>query len=557
MGEVVCVKVLGVLVLFVLLAPSVFAAVNCDWPGGADWIFNSTNSTLLCDNGTAINLGSYALILDENASVTFTNGTDLTAANITVRSGEANILFENDSIAFAPLLLSAGNATFRDGGNGSAATVSGGILRLTNTTFTSIVAPAGTITINDSDVDNVFLLSGSLGLIDATLQTLLLSGTTTATSTDSTIDEITLRANTTISFFGANTVGSFSFGYANQAEGFRALIRGNVTVTDEEPSLANQSVTRVYPLSLLNGSGDPVASKTVKVLRSLSNTSDIVWNGTSSAQGYLAPNITFNSSNYNDTFYLYIDGYILGQNATVKLLNDTPLNWSIDATPPTMTLAATAENIYAGNFTYNVSVTNDTLLVQARIENGSANWSNATWDAAQLAAANYNVSQTFSGIHLPVGNWTVNVTATDAYNNSVNANTTITSRPAILTRLVSDDEQDATIGGSAISFTFNVTAKGGGSVKAYLLLSNGAVTYDAGYARLRNGTANASIGSDAAYAGAGNVTLPPIVSWPAGITLNLTQTGVIRHDALAISITPYAGLNAGTYTGSYGFGLFE
>jgi len=104
-----------------------------------------------------------------------------------------------------------------------------------------------------------------------------------------------------------------------------------------------------------------------------------------------------------------------------------------------------------------------------------------------------------------------------------------------------------------------VTVKSAGSVvEAYLQLASGSSSFDVAYTHLSNGTATVSVAPDAAYAGAANVTIPaiPVQATPAYVTMNLAATGEIRQDLLTLTLTPYATLIPGTYTGSYGFGIF-
>ncbi len=386
-----------------------------------------------------------------------------------------------------------------------------------------------------------------------------LGGTGTATIAGLALTgRFTLKGNRTAAFSGANTVAQAAFGDATQGAGFVATLTGNLTVTNGTPaSFANQSVTRVYPLFVVNETGGAVAGRTVRVVTDATNGSTSVWNGTTVGSGYAAPNVTFTAADDATTRYLYVDGFTEGQTAPLTLLNDTPLNWSLDTTPPVITLNATTGNITSGAFSFNVSFPNDTRVVSFTIANGSATWTNGSDDASQLAAAGYEMNRSFSGLYLPAGDWTLNVTATDRYNNTASNATVITSVPAILATLTGAASKSATIGGSDVTFTFNVTVKSAGSVvKAFLNLTSGALVYDATHAALANGSTTVDVSGSPTYTGAGNVTLAPTTYWPAHVLLNLTATGEVRQGAVNLSLTPYSGLVAGTYAGTYGFGVF-
>jgi hypothetical protein len=159
---------------------------------------------------------------------------------------------------------------------------------------------------------------------------------------------------------------------------------------------------------------------------------------------------------------------------------------------------------------------------------------------------------------LPAGNWTLTVTAKNQTGGSNITTATFQSLPTLRTTLTSANAQETSIGGDDVTFTFNVTVKSAGSVvEAYLLLASGGYTFDARNALLSdNVTTNVSVAGNGAYTGAENITLPSITTAPAYVTMNLAATGEIRQDLLTLTLTPYATLIPGTYTGSYGFGVF-
>jgi len=768
-------------VIFLLVVASALAAVNCSPPSGQDWIFNSSNSTLVCDNGTAIDLGAYSLILNDNATATFTNGTNLTATQVLVNSTNASFHANESSTVTATLNITAGNATFDGAALAGPAETSGTLLfsngaalagwlsilngtttfnatNVTNVTSVNItgtlilenglytptqinvykgpltatnatiltgefsigtlVSPysaatavltdtvlnatsftignmstlttdnltsnatlvihenatatldrstlnitasgatltsgswlVGDVSLNESAVATLTDVNGSITAEDANLtvngtanntitilsSTFTLNGeaqnvnatTSNVTMTGSSATLFTLTnglltaTNSALNVTSTNTLLTMTSVNASTLVGTRssvltgviatsATLSGNNTFSDytgENLTLAGnglssgdlnitgtlflndnhaltlndssvatlastgngtalldgnltitglgaftQTLTRVYPLYLVNESGAPVSGKTVRVLRSLSNTSDAIWNGTSDASGYLEPSVTFNST--NDTFYLYVPGYTLGQNVSFALLNDTPLNWSIDATGPSFNITLLNSTVSAGSFGFQAELPADAVLLRYRIHNATANWT--TISSVIHSGSAWNETQAYDGIYLPAGDWTVNLTAYDTYNNSYATNATVTSQDAILSTLMSAADQSATIGGSDIGFTFTVTTKGAGAVvEAFLNLTNGDFLFDNGYLALNDGTANVSVGAGGDYAGAGNVTLPAITAGatPSYVNMSLAGAGIYQQN-LTLLITPYSGLSAGTYSGSYGFGVF-
>ncbi len=277
-----------------------------------------------------------------------------------------------------------------------------------------------------------------------------------------------------------------------------------------------------------------------------------VWSGTTASDGTLDLNLSVNNNTCLDDFLLKSHN----QNTTFTLANTTPMSWRIDATPPSLTISATSTPIYAGTFWWNVSVSTDTATLNYTISNATATWTNGTVTNTTLNASGWLLNRSYDGLFLPAGTWTLNVTVADQYGNARSSNLSLDSEAAIRSSLTSSASQSATIGGLAIGFTFNVTTKGAGSVvKAFLNLTDGALTFNSHYARLVGTSQNATVSSSGSYAGAGNVTLPAISSWPSYVALNLSQAG-LYNDALTLSLTPYEGLSAGTYSGSYGFGVF-
>jgi len=779
-------------VLFLVALVPAYAATNCAPPINGDWTFNSTNSTLVCDNGTAIVLNG-SLYLYDNATATFANGTNLTATTVVVANTSVSLTFANSTALNATLNLSAGNATFRDGGTFLLTALDiDGFLQIVNT---SLIAPAlsligdgylfaslstlnitNNITLSDSALMNVsastlliddgyalfnygdvYLYNQSsiiisnqstfrsgirifcantviirdsalvhslpLGVNPATRESIFTSWPTDCSAysnvtlsnltdgnkyylqlirfdtllvnrtslddsqinffaSDSDATLIDFRSNTTLlgladsdyvlenvtnstSFFttdlrrsgsvlgtftnvslgelnlyfqnssGIVRNGNFSYlriypdseanlsglsvgtllfvgnsgildviirnvtvnfldmntravsssliasnftvdtlaellwdydmlfeGQNNYFENVsvpndsfygplsQLMLNGNITlgVTDISSFGGNQTITRVYPLNISFNSA-PYANASVKVLRTRNAVSSAVWTGTTGANGLVEPNITFNSSNYNDTFYLFVNTSGIGQDLALKLLNDTPLSWTLNTTPIISTVA-TSDDIGKQDFSFNLTLSNDTTQCNYSIRNATAVWANGTWNSTQLSSLNWRPTATFDGIYLPAGTWTLTINASNGTAQST-TNATLTSVAAMQTSLTSASSASTNIGGSNVSFTFLVTVKNAGSIiKSYVNLTRSGSAFDTTYGRLRNSTATVGMGSGTAYTGSGNVTIVPITSGatPSYVALNLSSH--LRQANLTITLQPYSSLVAGTYTGS-------
>jgi len=201
---------------------------------------------------------------------------------------------------------------------------------------------------------------------------------------------------------------------------------------------------------------------------------------------------------------------------------------------------ATATDDYFANGTYQVLNASNTTMV----------WANGTFNSTSKS-----FSSNYDSIFLPVGTWSVIVNCSDTLGNNYSANQTITSAIAIKPVLASSATGSATIGGSDINFEFNVTSKAYPYTKFFMNLTSGANVFNTVYAKVKNSANNeTNISGSFDYSGASTYTLPAITSGylPSYV---LYSTGIYR-DNLTLVITPYTGLSAGSYSGSYGWGLF-
>gem|GEM_PF-3455913 len=454
------------------------------------------------------------------------------------------------------------------------------VLRLGNTRATGIAVTAATSTNFTSSDHNLTIGNGTFLLQDSTFGTLTLHSPTTTMTLDlnnvnvTTLDnqqvaDATVTAqnlnvtttelayNATWTFTGRNNdLNDVTIGVAGVSANNRLVLQGNVTFTDSSPVafLGAQRLVRVYPVTLLEDS-NPVSSVNVTVVDTLGGAS--TWTGISDAAGKVDANASWNSSNYTTTKYLFLPN-LNGQNDAITLMTDTPFNWSIQGSAPFIELNATNASIGIDTFGFNASFSTDATSVNLTIGNGTAVWSNRSWNTTQLNDTGYLLTQGFDGRFLPAGNWTLNLTVG---NGTATRSETVVweSIPAMKSSVTSSASQSATIGGANITFTFNVSAKSAGStVKAFLALSNGGNTFLPAYARLSDGSKTVTVSGSVDYSGnPGNVTIDDIAAVPSYVTMPLADVAAqIKNEQLTLTIQPYEGLVPGTYTGSYGFGIF-
>ncbi len=520
---------------------SIYIAGNISLSGTASFILNRTTFT--------ISSPSFGVFLNNSAELLLDNNSFLNNTHVYVYNG--TFIYKNTNI---PSYINEGHVRSPDMTSEPTITVSN--VTDDNGLLDFDIEAGGVNLITDSSASNLTVMgTASVSVINSTFRSLIQASSNQITLSGSTINESFSQFGGALKFLNDNTVSSGVVTFGLIPSSF--TIDGNVTFGSPSLEFSNGSLTRVYPLFISYSDGSPLANASIKVLSNVNDLSSAVWSGTTDAAGYAEPNVTFNSTNYNDTLYLFVNASGARQYLSLALLSGTPLNWTLQPTP-VISLVATSGSIAAGSFGFNVSFSEDAVNASYAITNATgAVWVAGSWNQTQLSAASWAFSQSYDGLFLPAGTWTLNVTAS---NGSVvrSSVANLISIPAIRTTLVSASSQSATIGGSAIGFTFNVTTKGAGSkVGAFVTLTDGSNVYDSSYAQLVQGNVSVNVSGSSLYTGAGNVTLAAINATPPSyVLLNLTADGTIRNGQLTLSLTPYSGLVAGTYGGTYGFGVF-
>jgi len=260
-------------------------------------------------------------------------------------------------------------------------------------------------------------------------------------------------------------------------------------------------------------------------------------------------------------------------NTTVTVDTSNPVItsvWLVDSSGNALTKA------YAGNVVVKVNVTENVGVASAefRIRNTSdvifnlPQWMSWT-DATAETDGSSNYTSTVDAIYIPIGNWTVDVNITDnAHRSNLSytfSNTShVYSYAAIQATAPASTTDSTTVGGSEITFTFTVIAKGHRHVGAYVNLTAGSTRFmstpDVNNLYIDTGTNSTdricSIAND--YTSAQTVLLPNITALPyTTANITLTQETRVYNDTVTIHINPYSGVTAGTYTGTYGWGLFS
>lgn len=511
------------------------------------------------------------------ASTTFTYGTgtmNITAGNTNFLSLQVTFYnysyqfddFTNESNTFSTTI--AETATTR----GTFTTITSnqtyinaetGEVNITNANITIIGVDNATVRLTNANVGELDADPSGAGqtlyLTNVTLHdfdTMSATNSSTIEARNWTVTNAEFYGNYTITFLQINNIANITLGAASVTANL--TMTGNVTFGEATPVSysGTYNILRVYPFYLVNESGVPIASANVTVIASLASPGSYSWTGLTDANGYAEPNLTYTSSTYDDTFYLYLPG-LGGQYNELTLLNDTPINWSVQGTGPFIVLTPTQGNVSSGTFGFNVSFSNDTNTSSYAIANSSGTtWSLNSSNATELNDSDYAFQYSFNSIYLPAGTWTLNVTAD---NGTVQRSVTHTymSIPAMTTTLTSAGSQSATINGANATFTFALFIKSAGdTIKSYINLTNGAQEYNTGFARLSNGSVLVATTPETDYSNAGNVTLQGITSEPDYVTMNLVATGLVRAGNLTLILQPYSTLVPGTYTGSYGFGAF-
>lgn len=317
-------------------------------------------------------------------------------------------------------------------------------------------------------------------------------------------------------------------------------------------------------------------------------------NGLSHYKIYVSENsgsYSFNGTNNSATGYNFTGAH--GNTYRVNVTaNDTAGNENTTGAPSNTTITVDTTNpmisvwlvgssgssittAYAANVSIKINVTEDVGVAstEVRIRNTSDDSMSLQWmnwtDAGAEADGSSNYTHSVDAIYIPVGNWTVDVNVTDHAHRS-NLSYTFTnssyvySYAAIQATAPSSTTGSTTVGGSEITFAFNVIAKGYRYVGTYLNLTAGSTQFlsvvdiDNLYIDTETNTTDRLIAIASDYTSAQTVYLPNITTLPyATANLTLSQEQGLYNDTVTIHINPYSGVSAGTYTGSYGWGLFN
>ena len=281
------------------------------------------------------------------------------------------------------------------------------------------------------------------------------------------------------------------------------------------------------------------------------------------------PYVIFNVSNAPDGYQVW----------NVNCSDDSG-NWAyassnnslyVDTTAPAITAYELAvggdvdvSTVYAQNFTFNGTITETNVQsITYSIYNFT---SEGEWINGTIANSTVNYSQSYDGIYLPVGLWIINVSVTDRAGNNNWTNLSVTSNAAIQPTLTGTSTLSGTIGSSAVTTTYDLLAKGYPYVKAYLNLTTDAncgnlatCSFDSvGYANIINESSSVSknVAEASDYTDAETLIMNSLVTMPY-TNLNSSTMSWTYNSTVTLSITPYSGLTAGTYTGTYGFGIFD
>ncbi|MBR9693274.1 hypothetical protein GOV07_05105, partial [Candidatus Woesearchaeota archaeon] len=529
-----------------------------------------------------------------------TNGEQATITNSNFSSG-LSIVGLNASLNASNMYMDSVTTTTIDGTGNAQITLTNVIM---SNTIGLLVTHDGNLIVDNSNVEGVVSADGTVVLTNSNVTGSVWFGTTfsdgnfttssatianctiedgylfdggTADVTNTTFNYLYLFGNRTINFISNNNVVSTlelnsnsnfdTIYHSNSYVGGTysssriltgnniATLTGNVSIQSTGTVDVNQSLVRVYPVTLTNESSGSVGSGLNVTLKTSPTGPTHLWTDFTDANGRVQPNITFTSANYATTYYLTLHDYF-DQYTPISLLTDTSLNWTdIQSEGPFIVNDVTGDTLYSGAFGFDADFSNDTTDISFEISNGTDTWANATWNFTQLNASNWNLDYDYNALYLPVGNWTLNITATNSTGATTTINATWDSKPMMITAMVGSAYGEANIGGSDVTFGFDVTVKSGAGSKvaAFLDLDNLGSPFNIAFARLTGNSQNASVSEVTSYAGAGNITLGAASGIPSYVEMDISND--LKSSRLILTITPYPQLIPGTYTGSYGFGV--
>ncbi|MFH0870210.1 MAG: right-handed parallel beta-helix repeat-containing protein [archaeon] len=328
-----------------------------------------------------------------------------------------------------------------------------------------------------------------------------------------------------------------------------------------------------YGLSFFNSNGSTIVNNSIKfnadglILQGSSTTNNISYNDIYDNTNYdlinsQDINITAENNYWGSTWAYFID------NASIQDDEDaTPAGYAVDFCPllndtfasgasvaceyPAVSLSATAfvsaQNFTASGLAYDLNFSNCTYRIE-KSDNASMRWLNGSFNST------LSFSTLCQGLYLPMGTWNLSALCYDIYNHNYTNTTQISSVPAIVPTIVGAAYATGTIGGSEIIFTFTMMSKGYPFIRFFMNLTSGVNIYDISYAKIGNDTARLNISNSFTYANAQtfNMSLFSASEMP-----QYNMYSQIYAGNVSLFITPYTGLSAGAYSGSYGWGLFD
>lgn len=169
---------------------------------------------------------------------------------------------------------------------------------------------------------------------------------------------------------------------------------------------------------------------------------------------------------------------------------------------------------------------------------------------------NTTFQKSYDGIYLPEGSWTLEVAAVDRASRNLSSLINFTSEEAIEHIAVSGNST-AYINTTNATFLFKVRTKTHPYAKFYLNLSlfNSSFQFNSNFAKIGNSTLKRDVGNDTYYTNAQTWNVTPSTS--ATIPSDVFYYNGLYDEFVTLYLEPYEGLSAGTYVGTYGWGLSD
>jgi len=357
----------------------------------------------------------------------------------------------------------------------------------------------------------------------------------------------------------------------------------NFTVTDlacnastVEVYIVNSSNTaQVYATGNHATEGDSISLTNSTVERNggtaCTITFQALWNGTDSSADQLP---------VADTYYFRVNTTDSVNISSATLLTDRLINY--DNTTPsvdTMNFYDISDDtnlqgakVWANKGILNISFTeaNANTITYRVINTSSLTMAVIQPTTMAVIGDNTSTSDTIDTLFIPYGNWTLEVNLTDKGGNSNISNVTVDSQAAIRKTLTTGGTATATSGSNSVVQLgiFNVTSKYYPYVRLYMELKLGGTgtAYDNSnnHSFITNDTSSVTIykyqaGGNTSYLNptAESLTMRAATSSNVPSLYNATVAGTnVYFEEVRLFATAYSGLSAGSYAGTYGFGLF-